>query len=44
MSKENEIKEVADLLTNKGMDNKLAYKNLLECDRYFIEALNKVLK
>jgi hypothetical protein len=43
MSKEKEINAVADKLVNKGMKRKLAKKNLLECDRYFIEKLWEIL-
>ena len=44
MSKKSEIEEVAELLVTKGMDYGMAWKNLLETDRYFIEGLLKILK
>ncbi len=43
MSKKEEVKEVAEKLVDKGMDRKIARKNLLECDRYFIDGLGKIL-
>lgn len=43
MSKKEEVKEAAQKLAARGMDYKLAYKNLLETDRYFIDKLNDVL-
>lgn len=43
MSKKAEIDIVAEKLILKGVDSGMAYKNLLECDRYFIEKLSDIL-
>lgn len=43
MAKTEEIEELTLRLRNKGMDYDLAKKNLLECDRYFIEGLGKII-
>jgi len=43
MSKTSEIDKAAALLEEKGMDKGMAYKNLLECDRYFIDRLIQIL-
>lgn len=43
MSKKEEIDIVVEKLVEKGMDRGTAYSNLLECDRYFIEELSKIL-
>lgn len=43
MPKEAEIDFTADKLAGRGMKRELARKNLLECDRYFIEKLGEIL-
>jgi hypothetical protein len=43
MPKDEEIDILTDRLVERGMDRGMAYKNLLECDRYFIEALGKII-
>lgn len=44
MSKKAEIDIAVDKLISNGMDEGMARKNLLECDRYFIEKLANILR
>ena len=44
MGKENEVETAAKILSDRGMNYDLAKKNLLECDRYFIDKLISILK
>lgn len=41
--KEEEVEILTAHLVHLGMERQLAKKNLLECDRYFIEALTNII-
>ena len=44
MCKGSEIKILAKILADRGMEYDLAVKNLLECDREFIDKLANMLR
>lgn len=44
MSKKSEVEEAAELLQCRGMDYGMAFANLLECNREFIDKLIEILR